>query len=97
MAIAVEFAMTLAALFVEHQYFVALYERFYNFADYFCAFYGGRAYGDCAFVVNEEDFFKFNSLAFLCCGDVVHEESFAFFSLELLTVNLYDCVQYYII
>ena len=96
MAITVQLAVTLAALLVEDEHLVTLYEFLYNFANDFCAVHGGSTHSYRAFVVNQQHLLKFNSLAFLCFGQVVHEEALACFCLELLTVNLYDCVHFLI-
>ena len=92
MTIAVELTIALAALLVEHEHLVSLYERRKYFAYNLGTFNSGGTYGDVTFVVYQQHFVKFNSLAAFCCGDVVDEELLAFFCLELLTVNLYDCV-----
>lgn len=94
MTIAVELAVSLAALLVEHEHLVALDERGNHFANYLCTFYRRSADGYVAVVVNEQHLFKFNSLAVFSLGDVVNEELLALFCLELLTVNLYDCVHF---
>ena len=93
-AITVQLAVTFAALLVEYEHFVTLDEFLYYFANYLCAFHGGSTDGHCAVVVYQQHFLKFNSLAFLCLGQVVDEEALACFGLELLTVNLYDCVHF---
>ena len=93
-AITVQLAVTLAALLVEHEDLVTLYEFFHYLANYLCAVHGGSTDGYCAVVVNQQHFLKFNSLAFLCLLQMVHEEALACFGLELLTVNLYDCVHF---
>ena len=90
-AIAIQLAIALAALLVEDEHLVALHERTENFAYYFCSFNSGSADSDGA-IVHEQHLVEFNSLAAFCALNVVHEELLAFFHLELLTVNLYDCV-----
>ncbi len=92
--ITVEFAVAFATLFVENEHLFAFYERRDDFANHFGSFYYGSAHGDVTFVVYQQYCLKFNSLAAFCCRHVVDEELFAFLSLELLTVNLYDCVHF---
>lgn len=92
MAIAVELAIALATLLVEDEHLVTLYEGRNYFSYYFCACYGGDAYSDLAFVVEKKHLVKFNSCAAFCTCEVVYEELLACFHLELMTVNLYDCV-----
>ena len=92
MAIAVQLAIALAALLVEYKHLVALYQRIEHFAYYLGAVNGGSTYLYFAIVVNQQHFFKFNSLAVFGTADVVYKELLAFFCFELLTVNLYDCV-----
>ena len=94
MAITIELAVALAALLVEHEHLVALDELFQNFANYFCALHTGSTYGYRAVVIDEQHFLKFNSLAYFCFVQTVYEEALACFCLELLTVNLYDCVHF---
>ena len=94
MAVTIQFAVTLAALLVEHKHLVTLYEGIDYFAYYLSAFYCGSAYSYLAVVVYQQHLFKFNSLTAFCVLDVVYEELLAFFHLELLTVNLYDCVHF---
>lgn len=95
--ITVEFAVAFATLFVENEHLFAFYERRDDFANHFGSFYYGSAHGDVTFVVYQQYFLKFNSLAAFSCRHVVDEELFAFLSLELLTVNLYDCVHFKIV
>lgn len=94
MAIAIELAIALATLLVEDEDLVALYDGAYYFTNYLCALYYGSADGYIAVVVDEENLVEFNSLARLGGLDVVDEELLALLSLELLTVNLYDCVHF---
>ena len=94
MAITIQLAMSLATLLVEDEDFVTLDERRLHFAYYLGALYGGDAYGHVAVVFNEQHLLKFNSLAVLYMLHVVHEELLALFGLELLTVNLNDCVHF---
>ena len=94
MAIAIELAIALATLLVEDEDLVALYDGAYYFTNYLCALYSGSANGDSTVVVNKENLVELNSLSRLGGLDVVDEELLALLSLELLTVNLYDCVHF---
>ena len=94
MAITIQLAIALAALLVEDQDLVALYEGGLYFAYYLGSLNGGGTNGHVAVVLNEQHLFKFNSLAVLYIVHVVHEELLALFGLELLTVNLNDCVHF---
>lgn len=96
-AITVELAMALAAFFVEYENLVAFYQRGEYFAYYFGAFNGGQTHFYFAVVVNQQHFLKFNSLAVFGALHVVYEELLAFFSLELLTVNFYNCVHVFVV
>ena len=88
----VALAGILTALHFEHDHLVALYERVHNLTHYFCSIYGGSTDFYCTVSIYEQYFVKFNSLACLYILDVVHEEFFALLGLELLTLNLYNCV-----
>ena len=90
----VQLAVTLATLLVEDEYLVALDERRYYFAYYLGSVYCRESYCDCAVVVNQQYFLKLSSLTCFYTCDVVYEELLACLGLELLTVNLYDCVHF---
>ena len=95
MAITIQLAVTFAALLVENEHLVTLNEGIDYFAYYLSAFNYGSAYSNLTIVVYQQHLFKFNSLTAFCVLNVVYEELLAFFHLELLTVNLYDCVHFY--
>ena len=88
----VALARVLATLHLEYDDLVALYQRVHHFYYYFCTVYGGCANLDSAVGIYEQHSVKFNSLACLHVLDVVHEELLALLSLELLTLNFYNCV-----
>ena len=92
MTVAVELAIALATLLVEHKHLVALYQGAYYLTYYLCALNCGNADGYFTVLLDKENLAEFNSLSCLCGLDVVDEEFLALFNLELLTVNLYDCV-----
>lgn len=97
MTITVELAIALATLLVENEHLVAFYQRRYYFAYYLCSSHSRQTYRHFAVVVNQQHLFKFNSLATFCILDVVDKKLLTSFCLELLTVNLYDCVHYFLI
>ena len=86
--------VVLTALHLEHHYLLALYERIHHFGYYFSSLYGGGTDGYCSFVVYEQHTIKLNSLACLSVLHVMNEELLTSLGLELLTVNLYDCVHF---
>ena len=92
LTVTVQLAVAFAALLVEHEHLVALYEHGLNLSYYLCTLYHGSTYFNFAVCVEQQHFLKFNSLTGFGLRHVVHEELFAFFGLELLTVNLNDCV-----
>ncbi len=81
-------AIVLATLHLEDDDLVTLHERVHNFYYYLCPINSGCADGYCSLFV------ELNSLTSLYILDVMHEELFALLSLELLTVNFYDCVHF---
>ncbi len=91
-AMAVLLAGVLAALRLEDNHFLALDKRVHYFYYYLCTFYGGCANLDSAVSIYEQHFVKLNSLACLHIFDMVNEEFLALLSLELLTLNFYNCV-----
>lgn len=91
---AILLAGILATLHLENDDLVTLYEWVHYFYYYLCTFNLGCADGYCSLVVYEQHLVEFNSLAGLYILDVVHEELLALLSLELLTVNFYDCVHF---
>lgn len=84
----------LTAFHLEHHYLVALNEWVNHLSDNLCAFHCRRA--DCygTVVVDEQHTVELNSLAGLNILDVIDKKLFACLCLELLTVNLYDCVHF---
>ena len=80
---------------MEYQYFLAFYQRRNYFTNHFSSFYGRSAYCYSTVVVYQQNFVKFNSCTAFCVLNVLNEQLFAFFSLELLTVNFYNYVHFY--
>ena len=94
---AVAFTAILAALHLEDDDLVTLHQRVHYFTYYFCSLYGRSTYLYCTVSIYEQHLLKFNSLAFLGILDVVNEELLALFYLKLLTLNVYNCVHYFIL
>ena len=92
---AVAFTAILAALHLEDDDLLALYQRVHYLTHYFCSLYGRSTYLHCTVSIYEQHFLKFNSLAGLGILDVVNEELLALLNLKLLTLNLYNCVHYF--
>jgi len=84
----------LAALHLEHDHLVALYQRLDDLTYYLGSLYGRSTYLDCTVSIYEQHLVKFNSLALLGILDVMHEELLALLGLKLLTLNFYNCVHF---
>ena len=91
---AVAFTAILAALHLEDDDLVTLYQWFHHFTHYLSAFYCGRTYCHCSVVVDEKHFLELNRLAFFHIFHVVNEEFLSLFGLELLTHDFYNCVHF---
>ena len=87
----------LATLHLEYNHLVTLYEWVDYFTYYLCSLYGRSTYRHCTVSIYEQHLVKFNSLAFLGILDVVNKELLALLHLELLTLNVYNCVHYFIL
>ena len=93
----IQLTIALAALLVEHEHLVTLYQGS-NYLGYNLGTLNlGGTYGDGTVVVYQQHSLELNSLASLSTLNVVHEEFLAGFRTELLTVNLYDCVHLFIL
>ncbi len=86
--------IVLAALLVEDDYLVALYERSLYFGNDLGALYGGSANGDCSFVVNKKHVLKLYFLSGLSAREVMDEHRLVGLNLELLTLNLNNSVHF---
>lgn len=89
-------ARVLTTLHLEDNNLVTLYQWVHNFNYYFGSFYSRGTNCDSTLIVYEENLVKFNSLTSLCIFKVVDEELLALFNFELLTVNFYNCVHFFI-
>lgn len=88
-------AIAFAALLLEYDNLVALYEGFGYFAYYFCSFNGRSAnlYGTVG--VYEQNAVELNGLTFLnLVAEIVNIQEAVLFSLELLALNFYNNVHY---
>ena len=91
-AVSVLLTIVLAALHLEDDYLVTLYQRVHNFNYYLCSTYSRGTNCDSSVVVNEQNLVKFNSLTSLSIFQAIDEELLALLNFELLTVNFYNCV-----
>ena len=86
-------AVAFAAFLLEDDNFVTFYERFFDLANNFGAINGGGTDFDFTIGVGEKHFVEFDSLAFFdVVAEVVNIQVLAGFSLELLSLNFYNCV-----
>ncbi len=92
LTVAVLLLIVLAALLVEDDHLVALYERSLYLGNYLSALHGGGAYGDCTFVVNKKYVLELYFLSGLSTCKVVNEEGLVSLNLELLALNLNNSV-----
>ena len=93
---AVALAGVLAALHLEDDDLVTLYQWGNDFAGYFGSVDGRSTYGHSVVIGYEQHFVKFYGLSGLSILDVLNEDLLAFLYLELLSVDSYDCVHLYI-
>ena len=88
----VETTIALAALLLEHEHFVTLYEGLEHFTLYLGAFYCGCAYCHVAVCVQEKNFLEAYGVTLLYVAKVMNIQELAFLGLELLSFDFYDCV-----
>ena len=88
-------ALVFSALHLEDNNLLTLYEWVNYFTYYFCTLYyrGTNLY--VSIVVYEENLVKLYCLTLFSVRHVMNEQFLALLNLELLTVNLYDCVHYF--
>lgn len=67
-----------------------------HFTDHFGTLDCRCTYLNRTLIVDEEYLVELNRLAFFCIADMMHEQFLSLFRLELLTVNLYNCVHVYL-
>lgn len=86
-------AIAFATFFLEHDHLVALYEGNGYFAYNFGTLYGGSAYLHFTVCVNEEYTVKLYGLTFLLVvAEIVNIQELTGLSLELLSLDFYNCV-----
>ena len=90
-------AIVLSALHLENDDLVALNERIDNFTNNFSTVYSRCSNLYSTFLVDTQYLAELNSLTLCRILDVVNEELLALLSLELLTVNFYNCVHLFIV
>lgn len=82
-----------ATFLLEHDYLVAFYKRGKYFTHYFCAFYGGGANLNVTISVSEENAVEFNLVTFFNgFAEIMNIQELFGLSLELLSLDFYDCV-----
>ena len=86
-------AITFAAFLLEDNHLVAFHEGTFYLANNFRPFYGGCAYLNGTVGVNEQNAVKLYGLTlFLVIAEIVNIQELAGLSLELLSLNFYNCV-----
>ena len=89
--------IALAALLLEDDYLVALHEVLQDLANYFCAIDGGSAHLDSTVGFSEEHTVKFDGAAFFgAFAEIVNIQELVGLSLELLSLDFYDCIHCYV-
>ena len=87
-------AIAFATFFLENDHFVTFFEVLEYLANYFGAFDYGSTYFNCFVIgLSEENTVEFNGVTFFgSFAEIVNIQELAGFSLELLSLNFYDCV-----
>ncbi len=89
--------VALAALLLEDDHFLALDEVFENLTYYFGTIDGGSTHLHSTIGFSEEHAVKFHSAAFLSSfAEIVNIQELVGLSLELLSLNFYDCIHCYV-
>ena len=90
-----QFAVAFSSFLVEYENLVSFHQRGNNLTNNFGAFYCGNTNGDGSVFVNQKDFFKFYCRAVFCFLHVVDEQFLASFCLELLALDFYNRVHFF--
>ncbi len=87
-------AITFATFFLENDHLVTFFEVFEYLAHYFGAFNHGGTYFNCVVVgLSEENTIEFYGVTFFSSfAEIVNIQELAGLSLELLSLNFYNCV-----
>ena len=93
----IQFTVAFPSLLVEDQDLVTFYQFAYYFTYYFCTFNRGYTYGDSAVFVNQQDAVKFYCCTVLSFLHVVHEQFLASLCFELLALDFYNCVHFFVL
>ena len=97
LAMSVLTAVVIAAFLLEYHNLVAFHEGTFNLANYFCPFYGGRADLNGTVGVYEKNTVELYGLTLFCLvAEEVNIQELAGLSLELLSLDFYDCVHLYV-
>ena len=89
----VQATIVFATTFLENDNVLTFYERIFNLANHSCTFNGRCAYSNGTVGVDEKNFVEFNSIALFCLiAEILNEQFFAVFGLELLSFDFYNCV-----
>ena len=91
---AIQLTVSFSSLLVEHEDFVALYQRGNHFTYHFRTFYGRKSHGNVTVFVYLKNLFKLNRRARLGILHVVNEQLLSGLCFELLAVDFYNCVHY---
>ena len=92
---AIQFTVSFSSFLVEDEYLVALYQRRFYFAYHFGSFYGGRTYGDVTVFVYQENAVELYGCAVFGFLHVVNKQFLASLCLELLALDFYNCVHFF--
>lgn len=93
LTVAVFTAIAFATLLFEDDYFFTFYEVLEYLASHVCTFYGRRTDFNVAVGIDEKHFVEYDLVTLLgFFAEVVDVQIFAFFGLELLSFDFYDCV-----
>lgn len=85
-----------AAFLLENDYLVTLYKRSEHFTNHFGAFDSRSAYLNVTISVSEENAIKFYLVSFFHgFAEIMNIQELVGFSLELLSLNFYNCVHCY--
>lgn len=89
----VQTAIAFATFFLENKNFITFHEGTFYLANNFCSFYGRGTNFYVTVGVNQENFVEVDCVAFFyVLAEIVDIQVFACFSLELLSLNFYNCV-----
>ena len=89
----VQTAIAFATFFLKNDYMFTFHEGSFYLANYFCTFNSGCTHFHSTIGIDEENFVKFYRIAFFFFfSEVMNKQFLARFGLELLSLNVYNCV-----